>query len=199
MYATIHRLRHRPEDATPEWADAVLHDGLRPAGWVALGHPGEAETVLLSCWDTAEEADAATGAPRGGVRRLDARAYRVVDVFGGVSSGEQPREAQLTWFGPADRRRADARDRAGRERLWPAVAEVPGVVWAAVLRGDDGSSVVVGLGARAGTAEAVQAAVMGTSLLPWEDPADLGGPDRVDVHPVLQARLPGWVTAGASR
>ncbi|MFQ1003753.1 hypothetical protein [Modestobacter sp. SSW1-42] len=155
--------------------------------------------AVLSCWDTAEEAGAAVAATRGDGRWPEARAYRVVDVFTGAAAGEQPRQAQLTWFGPTDRHRADARDRAGRERLWPAVARVPGVVWAVALRGDDGSSVVVGLGADDGTAEAVQAAVMGTVLLPWEDPADLTGPDRVEVHRVRSAQLPAWTTAGVSR
>ena len=34
------------------------------------------------------------------------------------------------------------------------------------------------------------AAIMGTELLPGEDPALLPGPDRVDLHRVLHAALP---------
>ena len=99
--------------------------------------------------------------------------------------------AQVTWLnGDGDRARADAAERGGRDRIWPAVREVEGIVGVLALRSDDDRIVVVGLTTDRETHATVQRTVMATSLLPDEDPALLPGPDRIDLVRVLSAELP---------
>ena len=93
--------------------------------------------------------------------------------------------AQLTYFDrPRSSEQLAAEDFANSERIKPAVALVPGNIRTYVLRREDGSEVVVSL---AETEQALidsQKAIMGTALLPGEDPALLRGADRVEIYPV---------------
>jgi hypothetical protein len=50
--------------------------------------------------------------------------------------------------------------------------------------------VVVTLVTSVETPEALRRAILGTELLPWEDPAQLTDPDRIDIDRVLVAQLP---------
>ena len=94
--------------------------------------------------------------------------------------------AQLTYFdGPRTPQQVAAADFAGRERITPAVSKLGHSFRVYVLRRDDGSEIVMV------TAESEQAlldaqkAIMGTELLPGEDPALLPGPDRIELYPVI--------------
>jgi hypothetical protein len=58
------------------------------------------------------------------------------------------------------------------------------------MRSADDRIVVVGLSTGTETYEQVQAAVVGSELLPDEDPALLRGADRIDQARVLFAELP---------
>jgi hypothetical protein len=147
----------------------------------------------FALWTTAQDASAAAGRRVAGEQEHDARAYRVADNRAGAAGGQEPRFAQVLWFDDDDQDRADRRDRAGRERIWPAVRDVAGVVTFYVLRADDGRSVVVGLSTSAGTAEAVERAIFSTALLPWENPEHLRGPSRAESNRVLFAQLPAEV------
>ena len=120
----------------------------------------------------------------------------VWDVFAhllGRSVGEQPTTAQLVRFdGPRDAAAVAASRRAGRERIWPAVRDLDGLVETLVLERPEGAELVLSFAtspehfARAGER------IMSTALLPGEDPALLTGPDRVEVLHVVQ---PATVTA----
>jgi hypothetical protein len=127
----------------------------------------------------------------------DAAAYRVAESYAGTAAGRPPAFAQLTWFDrPMSRAEADAAERAGRDRLWPATQDVPGLVAVQVLSGTDRSMVVLALATAVETHEEVQRAIFATELLPGEDPALLRDPDRVQIARVVAARLP--MTAGAT-
>ena len=146
---------------------------------------------MFALWE--DETAAMTAATRtsDGARWLDACVYRVVEVDPGLGAGEAARFAQLVWLnGTGDADVADAAIRAGRERIGPAVRDVAGVVGTYVLRARDNSMVAVTLVTGAETPEALRRAVLATELLPWEDPAQLTDPDRIDIDRVLADHLP---------
>jgi hypothetical protein len=93
---------------------------------------------------------------------------------------------QLTYFdGPRSPEQVAAGDRAGRERIAPAVLGIPGVVGAYLCRRDDGSEVIVMIAETEQAILEAQQAAMATGLLPGEDPAMLTGPDRIEIYPLL--------------
>jgi hypothetical protein len=192
QFATIHRFRHWPQDESEEWGRALVADLLgaqRPRATLVLGRLDGTDGAVLALWDEAAEAEAAETSGDG-ARWLDARVYRVVAHQSGAARTEQPRFAQVVWLnagGGADR--AEAILRAGRERIAPAVQDVPGVIDTAVLRADDDSIVAVTLVTDISVPEEMQRAILATPLLPWQDPATINDPDRVDVHRVLDAHL----------
>ena len=115
----------------------------------------------------------------------------MVDDLTGTAADRTPAFAALTCVDrPMSQAESDAAERAGRERLWPAVRDLPGLVSTQVLRAEDRSMVVLALSTGIETHEAAQRAVMATELLPGEDPALLGEPDRVHVDRVVDVRLP---------
>jgi hypothetical protein len=93
--------------------------------------------------------------------------------------------AQLTYFdGPRTAEQIAADDFAVRERIVPAVSALGHRFRVYVLRREDGSQVVVSI---ADTEQALldaQKAIIGSELLPGENPALLPGPDRVELYPV---------------
>lgn len=86
-----------------------------------------------------------------------------------------------TSTGPVRRRKGDAIDRANRERIAPAVRDLPGNLGAFVGRNPDGSFVVLALTTSLQAIENSQRAIMSTDLLPGEDPAQLTGPTRIQL------------------
>ncbi len=102
--------------------------------------------------------------------------------------------AQLTYFdGPRSAELVAASERAGRERITPAIEGDEQLrdqlVAVLVCRHDDGGEVVVSV---MKTREAIDRAVeviMSTDLLPGEDPALLSDPDRVEVVEVVDFRI----------
>lgn len=179
MYATIHEFPcPTGSDGVREALAACLPAGAEPAGLVALDdveHPGRGTAVALWADEPADEG----------------RVYRVTDRFRGISCGRRPLFAQVTWLnGEGSPVRADAAERGGRDRIWPAVQQIEGIVEVLALRSGDDRIVVVGLAIGTETYQQVEQAVMGTDLLPDEDPALLPGPDRVDQARVLFAELP---------
>jgi hypothetical protein len=96
--------------------------------------------------------------------------------------------AQLTYFdGPRTPEQVAAADFAGQERIMPAVSKLGHRLSVYVLRRDDGSEVTVLIGDTKQALIDVQKEIMGTDLLPGEDPGLLPGPDRVELYPVAQA------------
>jgi len=94
--------------------------------------------------------------------------------------------AQLTYFdGPRTPEQLAAADFAAKSRIIPAITAVPGHVKSYLLRRPDGTEVVVSIAESEQALIEGQKAIMGSQLLPGEDPALLPGPDRVELYPVL--------------
>jgi len=97
--------------------------------------------------------------------------------------------AQLTYFdGPRSPEQLAAHDFAARERIVPAISELDHSYRVYVLRRDDGSQIVVSISDSKQALLDAQKAIMGTELLPGEDPALLRGPDRIELYPVISAQ-----------
>ena len=155
---------------------------------------GPAE-VRLTLWDT--EADAAAFAGQyAELAALPGEIYQVVDAAAGPAAKHAPAYARFMYFdGPRAPEQAAAEDRAGRQRIWPAIRNLSGLVGVYVLRGRDLGSVVITLTTSAETLDGAARAVMSTELLPGEDPALLPGPDRIEIHHVTGYHLPAAVAA----
>lgn len=98
----------------------------------------------------------------------------------------EPTFAQLTWFdGPRTSAVIEAVERADRNRIWPAVRDLPTAVGALICRTPEGAQLVVSLSTSLQGLEDEQNAIMSTTLLPGEDPALLTGPDRIQIARVL--------------
>jgi hypothetical protein len=195
VYATVHHFHRQAADRSPGWgADlaARFHGGDTPSGFCVLAEFGGREGVAVSYWPTRDAASrAASQRIDGGVLALDVTVYEVIERNTGISAGEQPAVAQLVAFdGPRSQAQAAASERAGQERLLPAVQHVPGLVGVHVLRDEDNAVLVISLTTSLEALEAGQRAVLATELLPDEDPALLDEPDRVQIHRVIAARLP---------
>jgi hypothetical protein len=94
--------------------------------------------------------------------------------------------AQLTYFdGPRTPEQVAAADFAGRNRIEPAVRQLGQPFRVYVLRRDDGSEVVVSIADSEQALLDAQKAILGSELLPGEDPALLPGPDRIELYPVI--------------
>jgi hypothetical protein len=195
VHATVHQFHRSIADESTGWGAALadaLHGAAGPVGTCTLTQLAGLEGCVVAFWQTGEAAAAATERrTTDGPVWLDAAAYEVVDDLAGTAADRPPAFAALTCFDrPLSRAESDAAERAGRERLWPAVRTVPGLVSTRVLRADDRSMVVLALATGIETHEATQRAVMATELLPGEDPALLREPDRVHVDRVVDVRLP---------
>ncbi|MGY1673568.1 hypothetical protein [Geodermatophilus sp. SYSU D00710] len=179
MYATIHGFRitagHGP--GVREVVDGCLPAGASPAGLIVLDDvedPGRGTVVAL--WADEPATD---------------RVYRVTDELHGRATGRRPLFAQVTWLDTGgDPARADAAEHGGRDRIWPAVRDIDGIVEVLALRSTDDRIVVIGLATATEARDRVQQAVVRTELLPDEDPALLPGHDRVEMARVLLAELP---------
>jgi hypothetical protein len=123
------------------------------------------------------------------------RHFTVIRRRAGVAGGPA-RYLQLTCFdGPRDEAWVQAVDRADDERIWPAVRDVPGNVEALTLTADDGGRVVLVLAETVESLEDGMQRILSTTLLPGEDPAQLTGPDLVDVQRLVHVELPEAVRA----
>jgi hypothetical protein len=153
--------------------------------------------VRLTLWDTPASA-AAFLAERAELAAVPGEIYEVVDTGEGPAAAQAPAYARLMYFhGPRAPEQAVAEDLAGRQRIWPAIRGISGLVGTYVLRGPDLGSVVVTLATSVETLDAIARAVMSTELLPGEDPALLPGPDRIEIHHVTGYHLPAAVPAAS--
>ncbi len=189
MHATIHRFRRWPDEDAGAWARGLLAglggDGQEEA--CVLGRLDGGDGTLLVLWPSAADAAAARMSEPGFLTA--AGNYELVERSTGPAAGSVPAFAQVMWFRGGDTGRTDVAVRAGRERIEPAVRRVDGLVATYVLRGADDALVVVTLVTALEVLDDIRRAVFATDLLPWEDPALVGNPDRVDVDRVLHARI----------
>lgn len=189
MHATINRFRRWPDEDAGTWARGLLAglDGPGQQEAFVLGRLDGADGALLVLWRNAADA-AVAGTPDAGFLE-GTHGYEVVVRTPGAAADAVPRFAQVLWFTGGDAARTDATVRAGRERIEPAVRHVDGLVATVVLRGADDALVVVTLVTGLPVLDDIRRAVFATDLLPWEDPALVTDPERVDVDRVLHARL----------
>jgi hypothetical protein len=113
--------------------------------------------------------------------------HEVVDDWSGPAAGKPPTAALVLHFdGPLSPAAYAAGQRAGRDRIQPALAAVPGIVRLVSLwQPQDRSVSVVNLAESMDALEAGSRAANSTTLLPGEDPALLPGPDRVEAYRVV--------------
>jgi hypothetical protein len=110
--------------------------------------------------------------------------YEVDDDVTAAAAGERAEAAFVGYFdGPLSPARVAAARRGGRDRIRPALQQVPGLIRTLVLRHPTESKLaVVHLVTSADGLRGVAAAINSTPLLPDEDPSLLTGPDRVETH-----------------
>jgi hypothetical protein len=107
---------------------------------------------------------------------------------------EDPMYAQAVWFdGPRSAELVAANDRAGLERIEPAVRQdaelIDQLVATIVMRRADGGELVVTITETEDAIDRANEVIMSTPLLPGEDPALLLGPDRFDRYEVVHTIL----------
>jgi len=153
--------------------------------------------VHLTLWDTAASA-AAFLTERAELAALPEEVYEVTEAREGPAAAQAPACARLMYFdGPRAPEQVAAEDLAGRERIWPAMRGISGLVGAYLLRAPDLAGVVITLATSVEALDAIARAVMSTELLPGEDPALLPGPDRIEIHHVTGYYLPAAVAAAS--
>ena len=151
--------------------------------------------VCLTLWETEASAIAYRG-QRAELAALPGEVYEVAAAADGPASAQVPACARLMYFdGPRAPEQAAAADLAGRQRIWPAISGLSGLVGAYVLHGHDLGAVIITLTTSTEALDAVERAAMSTELLPGEDLALLPGPDRIEIHHVTGYHL---VTATAA-
>jgi hypothetical protein len=140
--------------------------------------------VCLTLWETEASATTYLG-QRAGLAALPGEVYEVTAAADGPASAQAPAWARLMYFdGPRAPEQAAAADRAGRQRIWPAISGLSGLVGAYVLHGRDLGAVIITLATSVETLDTAERVAMSTELLPGEDPALLPGPDRIEIHHV---------------
>jgi hypothetical protein len=119
-------------------------------------------------------------------RATDEQVWAVYAHLLGRSVGLEPTVAQVVRFdGPRDAAAVAASRRAGTERIWPAVRDLDGLVDTLVLERPDGAELVLSFATSVDHFARAGERIMGTQLLPGEDPALLTGPDRIEVLHVV--------------
>jgi hypothetical protein len=161
-----------------------------PIGSITFRQLAGAAEARLTLWDT--QASAAAFLRRtAGLAALPAEIYQVTGTGEGPAAARAPAFARLMYFdGPRAPEIAAAADRAGRERIWPAISSLNGLVGVFVLRRSDLGAVVITLATSVEALDAAARAALSTDLLPGEDPALLPGPDRIEIHHVTGYHLP---------
>jgi hypothetical protein len=151
--------------------------------------------VCLTLWETEAGATTYLG-QRARLAALPGEVYEVAAAEDGPASAQVPAWARLMYFdGPRAPEQAAAADRAGRERIWPAISGLHGLVGAYVLHGHDLAAVIITLTTSTQTLDAAERAAMSTELLPGEDPAPLPGPDRIEIYHVTHSQRPAATAA----
>ena len=170
------------QDPAGPGTDVAGQPGL--LGSVTMQQLAGPAAVCLTWWDSEAGATAFAG-QRAARPAQPGDIYEVAEAEQGPAAAEIPGYARLLYFdGPRAPEQVAAADLAGRQRIWPAIRSLSGLVGVYVLRGPDLGYVVVTLATSVETLEAAQRAVMATELMPGEDPALLPGPDRIEIHRV---------------
>jgi hypothetical protein len=187
MYAYVEQINSQPGHGFGgDTADlsARVADQRGLLGCINLQQLAGPTAVRLTLWDTEDNAAqfmgtrARFGSPAGAL-------CNVGEYEQGPAGAHAATHARLLYFdGPRTPEQVMAADFGGRQRIWPAIRELAGLVSVYLLRGSDLGWIVVTLATSVGTLEAAQSAVMSADLLPGEDRALLPGPDRIEIHNV---------------
>jgi hypothetical protein len=120
----------------------------------------------------------------------DVTGAEVVDDWVGSAAGADPKAATIVYLdGPLSPVAYAAAEHGGRDRILPALRQVPGVIRLVTLWDPTARSIAsIVLADSIETLEEAARVVNSTTLLPDEDPALLPGPDRADMHRVVQHR-----------
>ncbi|CAA9336864.1 MAG: hypothetical protein AVDCRST_MAG48-3430 [uncultured Friedmanniella sp.] len=107
--------------------------------------------------------------------------------------------AQVTTFdGPRSAELVAAADVANRERIMPVLSQdaelQQGLALNLILRRPDGAEMVITVARSTETLHRGEELILGTTLLPGEDPLLLPGPSRVETWSVVDV-VPGGATA----
>lgn len=157
----------------PDTAMADVRTAGQPLG-VLVGEPVvDGDAIAFALW------------PGAGPGR-----YRLTQSLAGTADGVPTHMQVVEFDGPRTAQWAAAEERAGTERIWPAVRGVAGLHRVLLMKADDNATVTVILAGGTEPIDAAARAIMSTTLLPGEDPALLTGPDRVGVYRLRQADLP---------
>ena len=188
MYAHIEQVSGQPgagtggRDAADVTAGVAAQHGL--LGCINLQQLAGPATVRLTLWDAENDATgfmatrARSGTPAGAI-------YKVGEYEQGPAAAQVATHARLLYFDcPRTPEQVAAADFGGRQRIWPAIRELSGLVSVYLLRGHDLGWIVVTLATSVDTLDTAQRTVMTTDLLPGEDRALLPGPDRIEIHNV---------------
>ena len=102
---------------------------------------------------------------------LPAEIYQVTATREGPAAAQAPAYARLMYFdGPQAPEQAAAADRAGRDRIWPAIRGLDGLTGIYVLQAKDLGAVVITLATSIEALDAAARLAMSTELMPGEDP-----------------------------
>jgi hypothetical protein len=200
MFARVQTAASRPvTDDQDQLVQRVVdmisqHPGF--AGLAMLEHDDGGAT-MMSLWHTREDAELASERSQAarGPRPFTLASddiYEVDDDINGSAAGEQAAAAFVGYFdGPLSPTRIAAARRGGRERIRPALHQVPGLIRTLVLwHPTESKMTVMHLATSVDALHAVAAAITSTRLQPDEDLALLTGPDRVQTHRVLRYVIP---------
>lgn len=194
MHATLHQIDGVPGPQDNSWVDEVLTAITAiatPVGALVARAIGPGPGQLVAFWTDADDAaTVAGGLAAGSVSIGGARTYEI-DTRNLGTPDVRSQYLQVMFFdGPRTPQWSAAYERAGAERLYPAVRHLSG--WAQHIGGsaNDNGKVSITLADSVETLEAAGAAVMSTELLPSEDAAELTGPDSFAILPLLHADVP---------
>jgi hypothetical protein len=193
MYAHVEQLKihsgtgSSPVDAATASVTAAGQDGL--VGHLNFQQLGGSAQVRITLWDTEDSAAAFVGSRE--LARPDEEIFEVAATEAGAAAGQAPTYARVLYFdGPRAPEQIAAADFAGRQRVWPAMRDLDGVIGMYLLRRRDLGYLVITFATSVETLDAAGRAVMATDLLPGEDLALLPGPDRMEIHHVTGYQVP---------
>jgi len=195
MHATLHQIDGIPAPQDTSWVDDVLtclRARATPAGALVTRPLGSGPGAVIAFWDNSADAAAASGGfGSGSISVGPSQAYEVDVRKGGMSAATPPRFLQLLRFdGPRSPEWLAAYRRSGEERIWPAVRDLPGLVDHVGGTAADGACFSAGSAESVEAFESAERAIFSTELLPWEEPANLTGPDSFVIMRLMHADVP---------
>ena len=193
MYAYVEQLKIQPGTASSAAYAATAsttaagEDGL--VGHLNFQQLGGSAQIRITLWDTEDSAAAFVRSRE--LALPAAEIFEVTETEAGAAAGQAPTHARVLYFdGPRAPEQIAAADFAGRQRVWPAMRDLDGMIGMYLLRRRDLGYLVITFATSVETLDAAGRAVMATDLLPGEDLALLPGPDRMEIHHVTGYRVP---------